>query len=318
MKGYRKGFTIVEISLALAVGVAMLIAFMATIASRVTRERYSDATKGFADALRKVYSEVENVENGRTGSIADQNKYCTLAGQAAALTDANVIPNPGNASEAGFGYVGRSGCAIYGKLISFGEASNNKDTAYRVYDVIGRTIEFRGSAVGDNTLANLKSVYADILSFVATGNYGAYSLRPAGSEYAFYPTWDAWIENTNRERFKGEILIIRAPVSGAVHTYWLGKDLDFESFMERFENSSSGALNEVINSAKSGGYDLSAYLAQGSDPNTTFVTSDLDLCVASNDFLLGSRKTNIRIKADGHDSSAVEIVETDSEGNRCN
>ena len=150
----KKGFTLVEIALVLAVTAAMLVAFMATISSRVSRERYSDATKGFADALRTVYSEVENVENGRTGSISEQNKYCTLAGQAAALADPSTAPNPGNASEAGYGYAGRSGCAIYGKLISFGDSSSD-DTTFYVYDVIGRAVEFRGSIAGDNVISNL-------------------------------------------------------------------------------------------------------------------------------------------------------------------
>ena len=318
MKSSKKGFTIIEITLALAVTAAMLVAFMATIAARISRERYSDTTKGFADALRKVYSEVENVENGRTGSISEQNKYCTLAGQAAALTDPNNLPNPGNASEEGYGYVGRSGCAIYGKLVSFGENSSNDSTAYRVYDVIGRTIEFRGSTVGDNILANLKGVYADIMSFVPDGTLGAYSLKPAGAEYAYFPTWDAWLENTKGEKFEGELLIIRSPVSGAVHTYWLGKDLNFEYFMSKFQNRDQGSLTEIINNANSEGYALSEYLDAGTDPNTNFVSEDLDLCVSSNDFLIGlSRKNNIRIKANGHDSSAIEIVETDSEDNKC-
>lgn len=316
-KQNQNGFTIIEITLALAVTAAMLVAFMATISSRISRERYSDATKGFADALRMVYSEVENVANGRTGSISEQNKYCTLAGQAAALVDPNATPNPGNASEAGYGYVGRSGCAIYGKLISFGDDAN-KDSAYHVYDVIGKAVEFRGSITGDNVISNLKSVYADIMSFVPDGTLGAYSLKPAGAEYAYYPTWNAWLETPDGEEFKGEILIIRSPVSGAVHTYILDKDLDFQYFMSKFQNRDAGSLTEVINNAASEGYDLSAYLDNGADPESSFVASDIDLCVASGDFLIGiSRKNSIRIKADGHDSSAIEIIETDSEDNKC-
>lgn len=313
----KKGFTIIEVTLALAVTAAMLVAFMGTIASRIARERYSDATKGIADAIRMVYSEVENVENGRTGSISDQNKYCTLAGQAASLVDPNTTPNSGSESEAGYGYVGRSGCAIYGKLISFGEDSNDV-AAYRVYDVIGRAVEFRGSITGDNTISNLKSVYADIMSFVPSGSAGNYSLTPAGAEYDYYPTWDAWLEDPNGNEFKGKLLIIRSPVSGAVHTYWLNKDLDFSAFMARFQNLPSNALAEVVNAAGNEGYALSDYFNSDNNPDTSFATGDIDLCVASNDFLVGlSRKNSIRIKADGHDSSAVEIVKTDSEDNKC-
>lgn len=313
----KKGFTLVEVTLVLAITATMLIAFMGTISSRISRERYTDSTRGFADALRKIYSEVENVQNGRTGSISDQNKYCTLAGQAASLTDPSLAPNPGDSSQPGFGYVGRSGCAIYGKLISF----NEDGKSYNVYDVIGEAVEFRDSVVGDNALTSLKSIYADVLSFAPNGSTGTYSLKPAGAEYSYYPTWNAWLENTDGERFKGEILIARSPLSGAVHTYYLNKKLDFQKFMSNYQDRNASSLSEVVNSAKSGGYALSAYLDGGTDPNKNFVMGDIDFCVGSSDFLIGlSRKNNIRIREDGHNSSAVEIVETDStdpEGNRC-
>ena len=64
---------------------------------------------------------------------------------------------------------------------------------------------------------------------------------------------------------------------------------------------------------------MADYLNTENDPSKSFATSEIDLCVNSNDFLIGiSRKNSIRIKADGHDSSAIEILETDSEENKCN
>lgn len=312
----KNGFTFIEVTLVLAITAAMLVAFMGTISARISRERYSDSTKGFADALRKVYSEVENVENGRTGSISEQNKYCTLSGQSAALAgDSAAATSAGNTGDAGYGYAGRSGCAIYGKLISFNEKSNG--TGFNVYDVIGKAIEFRGTTVGDNVLSSLKSVYADIMSFVPSSGSN-YSLKPAGSEYPFYPNWDAWLEKPDGSRFTGEILIVRSPVSGTVHTYWLNKGLDFEDFMSKYQNRSSGTLNEVASRANSDGFALSKYLNGGTNSNSNFVTQDIDLCVGSGDFLVGlSTRNSIRIKADGHNSSAVEIVATDSGDNKC-
>lgn len=311
----QKGFTLVEIIIVLAITSAMLIAFMATIASRISRERYSDTTKAIVDALRQVYSQVENVQNGRTGSILTQNEFCTLAGQAANLTNASVTANKGKASE---GYVGRSGCAIYGKLLSFGESTS--DSAYNVYDVIGRTIEFHGGVAGESVLADLKSVNADVLSFAQTGgkNSTKYSLRPAGSFYTYYPPSDAWLDNTEGKKFKGEILIIRSPASGAIHTYWLNKALDFPTFMADYQNKSSNTLTTIVNDASSKGYAFAKYLKNGTDPKKTFVAEDIDLCVNSGDFMIGvARKNNIRIKADGHNSSAVELVKTDSGDNKC-
>ena len=313
----KLGFTIIEITLALAITSAMLVAFMGTIASRISRERYSDATKGFADALRQVYSEVENVEIGRSGSLSDQNEYCTLSGQAAALSDAGVLPSTNNGDD-GYAYAGRSDCAIYGKLISFGDNDNN--AAYHVYDVIGRSIEFRGTAVGESVISSLKAVYADVLSFTTTGSSTTvYSLQTAGAETAFYPTWDSWLEDTDGNKFTGEILIVRSPISGAVHTYYLNKTLNFQNFISRFSGQNSSNLRDVVSAASNEGYDLSAYfVSDNTDPTQGFVTSDIDFCVGSNEFLVGvSYKNNLRIVADGHDSSAIELVETDSEDNKC-
>lgn len=307
----KKGFTTVEIIIVLAITVLMTMAFMVTISSRIARERYSDTTKDFADFLRRVYNEVESVENGRTGSIADQNHYCTLAGQAAALANPDITPNVESD-----GYVGRSGCAIYGKLISFNE--DNSDSAYHVYDVIGRTIEFRSGAIGESTISNLRSVYADVLSFFQKPDSSSYSLQLAGSEYRYNPSADAWLEDTNGEKFKGEVLIVRSPATGAVHTFWMNRSLNYQTFISGYQNLSASFLNEVVNAAASQGYEFAQYLNEGGDPNSSFVVSDLDLCVNSNDFFVGvSRKNNIRIKADGHNSSAIEIVKTDWEENRC-
>ena len=306
----KKGFTAVEIIIVLAIATVMTMAFMATISSRVSRERYSDATKSFADFLRKVYSEVESVENGRTGSISDQNKYCTLAGQAAALNNPNLVPN--NNSD---GYVGRSGCAIYGKLISVGEG--NSGSAYTVYDVIGRAIDFRSGVIGENVIGNLKAVYADVLSFIPNPGSSSYSLKPAGSFYPYNPTSDVWLENTSGQKFRGEILIVRSPASGAVHTYWMTRVLDYQSFMTKYQNQNASALNSIVSAAASQGFEFAQYLNGGSDSNSSFVTGDIDFCVNSRDVFVASRKNDIRIKADGHNSSAVEIVKTDSGDNRC-
>ncbi len=312
----KNGFTIIEITLVLAITATMLIAFMGTISARISRERYTDSTRGFVDALRKVYSEVENVQNGRTGSISEQNKYCTLAGQYAARTsDPSIATNAGNTNEDGYGYAGRSSCAIYGKLISFSEEANG--TGFNVYDVIGKAIEFRGSAVGDNVLSSLKAVYADIMSFDPSSG-SRYSLVPAGSEYSFYPDWNAWLERPDGSRFAGEILIARSPVSGAVHTYWLNRGIDFTYFMSNYQNKPASAFFEVADRADHGGYALARYFEAYGNENDSFTAKDIDLCVTSGDFLIGlSTRNNIRIKADGHNSSAVELVATDSGDNRC-
>ncbi|MBR3233470.1 type II secretion system protein, partial [Candidatus Saccharibacteria bacterium] len=59
----RKGFTMIEVILFLAVSSIMLTAFMVTISGRIGNQRYNDATNSFVDFLRSVYSKAINVQN---------------------------------------------------------------------------------------------------------------------------------------------------------------------------------------------------------------------------------------------------------------
>ncbi|MBO7720394.1 type II secretion system protein [Candidatus Saccharibacteria bacterium] len=312
----KRGFTLVEIILALAVATLMLIAFISTISYRIGKERYTDATRNFADFLRTIYSEVENVQNDRRGIISAQNQFCTLTGQYAYTQDPNLQPNPNDNQS----YAGRSGCAVYGKLISFGETGSNG--SFYVYDVIGKAVDFRSNLGGD-VLDNLKHIYADVLALKANDN-GTYTLGPAGNYYAYKPTWDAWPENPDKSKFEGEILIVRSPTTGAVNTYFSSRKIDYQQIISDYKNS-QGSLNpayvgQVYNAAASRGDILSSYLNSGN--SDAFTPHEIDFCINSPDvFSHVSYRNNVRIKEYAHDSTAVEIIETDKPqgegGNRC-
>lgn len=318
----KKAFTLVEAAIVISISSLMMIAFVATIGSRISIQRYKDSTINFVDFIRSVYSDVINVENPRLGQIESQNDYCTLSGQAKTLdatNSPNANPNPEES------YPGRSGCAIYGKLISIGE--KDEDTVY-VYDVIGRAADFTNPIVGASTaIEELKVVNADILALIPNGTLASQVSLSTAAQYTQYtPQWGAWAEDVKGDRFHGAIMIVRAPSSGAVRTFFLERALPIQELITNYDykdmNDNSSNLQLVVNAVNNKSADLSEYLKVGDDAKTSFVFEDVNICIDSDDlFTSFSARNNIRIKADGHNSTAVEFVESDKSGdeggNKC-
>lgn len=109
MKILKKGYTLVEVMLFVAISGALLAGVIISTTSTIDKQRYSTATDSFMDFIRTVYSEVVNPKN----------------------------PNIGG---------GKSNTAIYGKLVTFNET---KDDEVRTYTVIGDKNNQKGSTVRD-------------------------------------------------------------------------------------------------------------------------------------------------------------------------
>ena len=336
MKAQKKsGFTLVETALVLAISVLTLVAFIVTISSRIGRERYKDATNSFADFIRRIYSETINVENGRSGSIDDQNEYCTLAGQYAHAVDSETAAKNPDSD----GYPGRSGCAIYGKLITFGERytseedridpQDDDDRIIYVYDVIGRAIDISHplqlpADCSEGITCQLAAVNADILTIAKKEGSSDCAVDPVGSVQKFNPPWSSEIETTARERnmFKGALLITRSPSSGAVHTYVLeitddDKDLQYQSIIAHNRSVACDNARGVYDMATNMNSNLSQYLKDGK-----FEMKEVNFCVGSDEgFMFAAKRNNIRVVLDNHNATGVEFIETDlpkSEGgNAC-
>lgn len=85
MKLVRRGFTIVEISIFLAITGLLFVGITAGVQNSIFQQRYTDAVQSLADFLRSTYDEVLNVQSTEDGTS------------------------------------GTSDLAIYGKVIVFGE-----------------------------------------------------------------------------------------------------------------------------------------------------------------------------------------------------
>lgn len=317
----RSAFTMVEVAMVISISTLMMIAFVATIAGRVGAQRYKDATTAFADFIRGVYSEVINVENSRSGQIKVQNDYCTLAGQIASIEPST---NPGANLNPDESYPGRSGCAIYGKLISFGEENKNGDYTIYVYDVIGRASDFSNPIVGaSTTIDELRVMHADVLALVQENEAtNKLSLSTAALQESYDPSWGARAEDPDGNIFHGTLMIVRAPSSGAVRTFFLNRTLPIQELLNNasYKGMTNNvgtrqSMQSVVNNVNANLANYMHYEEDLAENRNAFVFQDVDICINSEDLFSGfSVRNNIRIKADGHNSSAVEFVETDNTG----
>ena len=193
MKRLRSGFTLIEVSLFLAVTGLLFVGVTVGVQNSVLQQRYEDTVQSYVEFLRNIYSEVTNVQHDGTGN---------------------------------------SEKAVYGKMITFGETcdlngqsviggacrseklSNNTNTIYE-YNVVGDAKE---TDTGD-TLTLLGKLGATVYEKKTNDEYAL-----AGIAESYTPKWQAQIEPTNgRGPFTGTILIVRNPRSGIVSTYYASK-----------------------------------------------------------------------------------------------
>ena len=182
MQYKKRGFTLIEVALFLAITGALFVGIMAGVQNSIFQQRYNDSVQSFVEFLRTAYSETMNVQN------------------------------LGN---------GRSEKAIYGKLITFGESTNlegspNGDEGFRnhiyMYDVVGRVGE-NNISVSGSTLNALNSLGANVIN--DEGNPQLY-----GIVESYVPKWGAVIQDQDGSVFSGSLLIIRHPNSGVVYTFF--------------------------------------------------------------------------------------------------
>ena len=166
------------------------------------------------------------------------------------------------------------------------EGSNGKSTSA----LYGKYIVFKnqdGASVIQSQNITGKAEFLDYGSssaFSTTTDLSNAGLKLQGNTDEYRAPWGATIEKANsnpdsHDLYTGALLILYSPNGGAIHTY-LGDD-----FKSAVNNITTGVVNLCVNSP-----DLNA---------------------------AGSIRRNIRIAADGRNSSAVELIDVDSEDNQC-
>lgn len=99
-----QGFTIIEVSLFLALTGLVLMGVINTFSS-VSRQRYNDSVQNFADYLRGLYSQTENVQNSDCSCDSSGKNCC---GQSATAIYGKVIIFSGGQTATSFDVIGEA------------------------------------------------------------------------------------------------------------------------------------------------------------------------------------------------------------------
>ena len=339
----KHGFTIIEVTLVLAITALLVTGVMVGTSATISRQRYNDAINDIVDYFRQVYSEVINVQNVRTGESTPA--YCSVTtafDSTGVALDIPAVATPG-----------RTDCAIYGKIVTIGELGDDNKVSDTIhsYDIIGNVYspdnyknsaakmkkqqegeDSRGySSSADINLLMSQDIGANAVTFATSDS--ECRIAPAGNTSYYNPIWGTSLETTaladgTSLPFRGAILIFRSPLSGTVQTYYIDyssegdKELpiDITRAISQFAPL-NGACNKAAlaasNSAKS---QKDKYLVPILEDErlTTSDESDTDndkyitLCVNSDDLSrFATSRRGIRILKGGRNATAVELLNAD-------
>ena len=275
MRKIRRGFTLIEVALFLAVSGALFVGVMAGMQGAISEQEKNDAVQNFAEFLRSAYSEAENVQNLVTG--------------------------------------GRSEKAIYGKLITFGENTNllgnpNTDREIFMYTVVGDVRN--NTSGGTSTLEILQKLQVGVtevkdsklqLMGISEGykmRWDTYLQRKCTVEGEVVKVCgeDAY------KQFEGSILIARQPNTGTIFTYYSPKVVQVNQTIKNYVGGSSDS-NPFL---KTGALDVTGqnYLTANEFSNE----NPIDFCINVSGAQNGTERTNVRIIQGASNASGIEIV----------
>ena len=349
---HKRGFTLVEVLLFLAISALIIISLMAGFSQAVARQRYNDSVQDLTEFLRKQYSDVITTSNSRgkddpTCQAFNRGRNSLITNSGSIFSDLpstspirqvlNVLKNNSTVSDGGGR--GRSDCNIYGKAIVFGRGVKGTITpgdgnTIEVYDVIGADLGNLHIPGGSDVGASF-AVTPMMLNGVCTMGTGSnkYSLQWG----ARATTPQANMAN-NGNTVQAIMLIIRSPVTGTVQTFF-ARDNDSASnkVINAINNGVTGATATTCNYS-SGDASTSLWRLMGSgrltltppeDPlakrkNGTLLTGELNtryalrICVDSPDvYAVGGQRRMIGIRPNGRNSTAVELIPLNHEDNLC-
>ena len=273
MKKGRLGYTLVEVALFLAISAALFVGLTVGVQNSISNQRYNDSVQSFMEFLRNIYAEVANVQNVDKG--------------------------------------GRSGKAIYGKLVTFGEttglAGNKNDTSNNPLDlntIFVYTVVGDAKDTGENDAAKaLGALNADVVE-IKKGNGGKNELVLAGYPESYLPKWGTQIEKTcedagncNTEQLTGMLLIVRHPTSGVVNTYFTDNVIQINE--EVGNRNRDGRSDSILNL-------------------TEFTNSKpVDFCVRPDAEGGNQRRSDVRIIKNARNASGIVLIGEDEAGFKC-
>ncbi len=272
----KKGFTILEVMLFLAITGLMLIGVIGGTYSAIASQRYTDSVRSFAEFLRQTYAEVISPETLKEQGGNDN----TLA--------------------------------IYGKAIVFGLDGDNSDN--KSQHIYTATLVGRSSTKVDNFVKSLSENGSGGKEGVNLQFYCG-EVDSSGNEVqastvtSYLPPWEAKIyapaatEGGTKPTFKGTVFIVRSPKSGVVRTVYYGGSsdniegtFDIKEHCKPGDSSANTSLRDELN-----------------NHSASFVPETVNFCIKADQSSLQAPMRNVRLAEDGRNTSAVSIINMDDD-----
>ena len=332
---FKKGFTILESVLYLSLAGLVVSGIMVAIGSTLARHRYHDAVQDFAEFLRRQYSEVVSISNQRLTRA--ESTVCGLLNNTTPGGSPSFNGGWWQPDFSGGEFRGRTDCLIYGRMIIIGRSNMGGDidplSQVSVFTVVGRDIS-RDENIPTTTTAALiqaqiaiNNIRVDAYSGNASVPMCTYAENTSETSYTLQ--WQARTETVGEDPqdsdMRAVILIVRSPINGAVNTFIWQYDPNIPHIDLSDVGTPSAAIGNfcqgIFDSPGNGVFissslDIANNLEIAANPFTT--NRDLNICIGSDDvFRSGGRRRMITVLANGSNSTAVRLVDVDSEDNQC-
>ena len=275
----KAGFTLIEVSIFLAITGLLLIGVLGGTYSSIATQRYNDSLRSFAEFIRQLYGEVISPE-----SIGQSEDNVSTG-------DSDVY-------------------AIYGKIAVFGLDTDQNAEAYSL-DADDETRVYTATVVGSTALTIKGDGFLEELAQAEVSLYcGVENDDNSESSVGSYtPLWGAHLltaENEDEEQkagkpFYGTVLIARSPASGIVHTAYINEVFDIkEHCVDASDALASTKFKDTIK-ALAGAKDVPSI-----DDKIKFeMENPIGICVESDN---SNIIREVQIASDGRNTSAVNIL----------
>ena len=218
MKKNRLGFTLIEVSLFLAITAFLFVGISAGVQNSIYQQRYNDSVQNYVEFLRSVYSEVLNVQ-GQYGGAATRGQSLTTA--------------------------------IYGRLVVFDVDDKDNKNDIKVYMVVGDADTSKvssASTVQEKFVKLNLSTLAVEVSKKDNGEMENFKFVFPSTVEEYTPRWSTKIVDCYKssELFKGALLIVRHPDSGVVYTMF-DEAIDGGTVWDIIEDKNGTVENNISN-----------------------------------------------------------------------
>ena len=278
MKHKRHGFTLIEVTLFVALTGLLFMGVVIGTGRSIAGQRFFDAAQNYGEFLKSVYSQVSNPQS---------------IGQ------------------------GQGDIAIYGKMISFGQkygldgSELPKDEQHIfVYDVVGNA----SGDFGGEIVKALKDAKANVAVVTSKNGSTVTEMQAAGIVVDYEPHWGAVIEKTEAgELYEGTVLIVRHPSSGTINTIVSPEVINVNEIIYNEKNWNKGEklLSDVLAYTEMRTTNPDLYQKR-------FVAETVDFCVnpeginaAGTRGMPADARWDIRILKNARNASGVEVIDLD-------